>query len=184
MLADEIEAAKRRAQIEAWDGGEKAVAESLGDLLVAPELAPGDQELLTPWLTFCRDKSIRHAPAKSWCVAAYVLDRHKQGIDVEQILAELNAITRLHSKFGLADPVTGPAHLAIERIAEIKPPRSWPAADKALFTTLPAAIRFRILTRETQRDVGLRRLQSEYAEKLKALKTDEAKPVETEKVSN
>jgi hypothetical protein len=183
MLADDIAKAKQRDAIAAFDAGERAVAESLGDLIVAPELEPSDGELLAPWLAFCKDRSCRHAPAKPWVCAAYALERHKQSIDVERMVTELHAITRLHSKFGLADPVTGPVHLAVERIAKIKPPRSWPPEDKALFATLPALIRYRIETREQQRDTELRRRQNEYAEKLNALKpNDEPKEaVATEK---
>jgi hypothetical protein len=183
MLAQEIERAKQRAQIEAFDRNEKIVAETLGDLCAAPELAPGDAELLAPWLTWCKEAEVRHAPAKPWCCAAFILDRQRHGADEQQIHAVLGAISRLHQKFGLADPVTGPVHLALFRMFEIAPPRSWPKEDKALWATLPALARHRITIREAQRDKELRRIQSEHAELKKRLTTDaETKAVEiTEK---
>jgi len=184
VLAAEIEAAKQRELIAALDKGEKAVAESHGDLLIAPELQPGDVELLKPWIAWCRDKSARSVPAKVWCVAAYVLDRHKQGIAESQIFDELGALKRLHDKWRLPNPVmTAIVSAAIERITQTRPPRSWPKEDKALFATLPAQIRHRIAMREDQRDKELRRLQTEYDLKLKELKPkDEPKEaVTTEK---
>lgn len=181
MLAQQIEVAKQREQIAAWAAGEKAVAETVADLCTATDLAPGDKELLQPWLTWCKDKSVRHAPAKAWCCAAYILDRHKLGATEEQILGELSAITRLHSKFKLSDPVTGPVHAALERIIEIRPPR-WPKADQIAWSMLRAQIRLAIATREAQRDKELRRIQNEHAEWKR--NHDAAKPVETEKVSN
>jgi len=180
MLADEILKAREKEQIAKYDAGEKAVAESLGDLLAAPELEPGDVELLKPWLSWCADKSVRSVPAKVWCCAAYVLHRHGQGIAEDKIFDELGAIERLHDKWQRPNPVASSiVDSAIEQITQTRPPRSWPAADKALFATLDPQIRYRILTRETQRDNELRRLQNAYAEKLKELKpNDEPKAVE------
>jgi hypothetical protein len=185
MLAAEIEAAKQRELVAALNAGEQAIAESLGDLLIAPELTPGDVELLKPWLAWCRDKSVRSVPAKVWCCAAYVLDRHNRGVPESQIFDELRAIERLHSKWRLPNPADGAiCKAAIERITQTRPPRSWPAADKALFATLDPQIRHRIAEREQQRDTELRRIQNEHAEKLKVKPNDAPKSaVTTEKES-
>ena len=122
---------------------------------------------------------MRHAPAKPWCVAAFVLDQHKLGYEISDSLA---AIERLHERFNLSNPVlTAIVGAAIERVIAIKPPRSWPKADQALLVTLPAQIRQPIEAREQERDAGLRRKQNELAEKIKALKPDEPKAVTTEK---
>jgi hypothetical protein len=68
---------------------------------------------------------------------------------------------------------------------EIRPPRSWPKDDQAIWRTLPAAIRHRIATREQERDRGLRQKQNDLAQKLKELQpNDEAMPVTTEKGMN
>jgi hypothetical protein len=171
VLAAEIEAAKQRELVAALDAGEKAVAESHAYLLIAPEPAPGDVELLKPWLTWCRDKSVRSVPAKVWCCAAYVLDRHNQGIPESQIFDELRAIERLHSKWRLPNPVeTAICKAAIERITQTHPPRSWPAADRALFATLDPQIRHRIAEREKDRERELRSCQNRAAEAERKLK--------------
>jgi hypothetical protein len=179
-LAQEIEAAKQRELIAALDAGEKAIAESVAYLLVAPELAPGDVELLKPWLTWCRDKSVRSVPAKVWCCAAYVLDRHKQGTPKSKIFDELGALERLHDKWRLPNPVmTAIVSAALERVFEIKRPRSWPLKDEVLFVRLPPPIRFRIRAREDSRERELRSCQNRAAEAERKLKeTDAAKPVE------
>jgi hypothetical protein len=176
MLADEI----RRAQIKALDDGESAIAQSATDLCAAPELATGDLELLQPWLRWCKEKSVRHCPAKPYSVAAFILDQHKLG-QIEGIFDTLAAIERLHDKFTLANPVLTPiVGVAIERTTTIKSPRSWPKADCALAATLPPQIRWRIETREQERDAGLRRKHNELAELRKKLEQqiDSAKPVE------
>jgi hypothetical protein len=135
MLADEIERAKRRA----LDEGEAAIAQSVAGLCTAPELTPADVELLRPWLAWCKEKSVRHAPAKPWCIAAFILDQRN--------LDTLAAIEALHSRFNLPNPVMSEiVGAAIERVGEVRAPRSWPKADKALFATLPPQIRHRVET--------------------------------------
>jgi hypothetical protein len=183
MLADEIEKAKQRELIAALDAGERTVAEALGDLIAAPELAPGDQELLAPWLTWCRDKSVRHAPAKPWCCAAYAIDRAKHGIDGQQIVSELRAISRLHFKFGLADPCSGPViDRALQNIIPERPPRSWRKEEWSGWWSLPATTKAAIDRRERERETKLRQLQNEVAElKKKLVQTDAAVPAIIEK---
>jgi hypothetical protein len=88
-LTAAIEAAKRRAEFEAFEKNERIVAEAMGDLCAAPELEAGDPELLQPWLTWCKEAGVRHAPAKSYCIAAFILDRHRHGADEQQIHAVL-----------------------------------------------------------------------------------------------
>jgi hypothetical protein len=186
MLAAEIEAARQRELVAAFDAGEKAVAQAHPDLFVAPELEPRDLELLKPWLAYCQEKIVRNVPAKTWCVAAFVLERHERGIPESKIFAELAAIGKLHDRWRLARPFESAiVNAAIERITKAQPPRSWPPEDKALWASLPVQIRFRIAEREEQRDRELRRMQNEHAELKKQLKPDapkEAVTTEKEKV--
>jgi hypothetical protein len=157
MLADEI----KRQQIAALDAGETALQSIAPSALV--ELRADDLELLRPWLAWCKEKSVRHAPAKPHVVAAFIIDQGN--VDV------LAAIDRLHQKFGLSTPVmTAIVGAAIERVIPIKLPRSWPKEDCALVATLPAQVRHRIETREQERDAGLRRKHNELAELRKQLK--------------
>ena len=182
MLAAEIEAAKQRELIAALDAGEKAVAESHAYLLIAPELDPGDVELLKPWLTWCRDKSVRNVPAKVWCVAAYVLDRHKQGAPESEIFDELGALERLHDKWRLPNPVTTAIVSAVlDTIIKDPAPRSWTKQEQEDWPLLPPTIKAAIARRERERDIKLRQLQNELADLKKQLKPDEPKAVATEK---
>lgn len=199
MLVAEIERQRQRDLIAALDAGERLVAESLGDLLTLtpPELDPGDQQLLQPWLTWCRDKSVRHAPAKPWSVAAYVLDRYRGNIVEEQIFTELAAIQRLHDKFGLASPVcTAPVQTALEKIAVLEharkidageksptpnfAPRSWTKDAQRAFWSLPPFIKAAVGRREAERETYVRRLQNEVAA-MKHKSDTATKPVTTEK---
>jgi hypothetical protein len=178
VLADEIEKIKRRELIAALDDGERRVAETLGDLVVAPELAPGDPQLLAAWMAFCRDKSVRHAPARPWCVAAYLLERHHSGVVGQHIVSELEAISRLHDKFKLANPVaTAIVSDALAQITDDQAPRSWTKDEQRSFWTLPPMAKSAIARRERERDAYLRRFQNEMVE-LRKLKPDTAEPVE------
>jgi hypothetical protein len=171
MLAAEIEAAKQRELIAALDAGEKAVAESHAYLLIAPELDPGDVELLKPWLTWCRDKSVRSVPAKVWCVAAYVLDRHKQGAPESEIFDELGALERLHDKWRLPNPVTTAIVSAVlDTIIKDPAPRSWTKQEQEDWPLLPPIIKAAIARRERDRDRELRSCQNRAAEAERKLK--------------
>jgi hypothetical protein len=186
MLADDIAAAKRRAQIEEWDRGEAALATEVATKLQAPKvvLSDGEGAPLTVFVDWCRARSVRYCPARPFVVAAFLLAQAEAGGNAEDLLAP---IRKLHASYGLADPTFAPiVGAALERVTTIKPPRSWPPEDKALFATLPAPIRLRIETRETQRDTELRRRQNEYAGMRERLKqqTETADSVfEKEKVT-
>src|SRR6516225_358345 len=167
MLADEIQYAKRRELIAALDAGEAAVARSVADLCAAPEFEPGDAELLAPWLEWCRDKSVRHAPAKPWCVAAYLLDRHKS-VAEQKLLDELAAINRLHDHWKLASPVTGPVNAALERVLT-EAPRSWRRAEKWAWFQLTPAVKAAVKRRHDETETCIRNLQNEIARLKKEL---------------
>jgi hypothetical protein len=180
-FVNEIERAKRLAEAAEFDRNEQALAKPIDDLCPPPELAPGDPELLQSWLAWCKESGVRHAPAKPWCVAVFILDRHKRG-DIEQhIFDTLSAITRLHEKYKLSNPVTGPAHMMLERIVSAPPPRSWTKEEQRDWPLLPPTIKAAIARRERERDIKLRQLQNELADLKKQLKPDEPKAVATEK---
>jgi hypothetical protein len=155
-------------------------------LLIAPELDPGDVELLKPWLTWCRDKSVRNVPAKVWCVAAYVLDRHKQGTPESEIFDELGALKRLHDKWRLPNPVTTAIVSAVlDTIIKDPAPRSWTKEEKQDWPLLPPTTKAAIARRERDRDRELRSCQNRAAEAERKLKqkTEAAVPAtEKEKV--
>jgi hypothetical protein len=183
-FASEIDRAKRLAEAAEFDRNEQALAKQIDDLCPPPELAPSDPELLQSWLAWCKEAGVRHAPARSWCVAVFILDRHKRGVTEQQIVSELEAIGRLHDKWKLSNPVTGPAHMMLERIVSAPPPRSWNKEEQRSFWALPPTIKAAIARRERERETKIRQLQNEVADLKKQLKPDAAKPVEhKEKVS-
>jgi hypothetical protein len=178
MIADEIGRAQRRAEAEAFDRNEQALAATVDDSVV--ELTPSDRELLQPWLAWCKDQGVRHAPAKPWCAAAFVLYQNNRGVAEPEIVAQCNAIARLHDKWRLANPIaTHSVGIALERISKIEAPRSWTKEEKFAWSLLSPAIRTVIARRETERDRALRRIQNEAAALRKT--KDAARPVETAK---
>jgi hypothetical protein len=182
MLADEIEHAKQRELIAALNAGESAVAQSVADLCAAPEFKPGDAELLQPWLEWCRDKSVRHAPAKPWAVAAYVLDRHKSGVAEQKILHELAGIQLLHDHWRLPSPVTTAAvNAALEQVVT-KAPRSWRRSEQWAWHQSPPAVKAAVSRRHGETETKIRQLQNEAAELKKQLeqKTEAAESAKTE----
>jgi hypothetical protein len=183
MLAEEIEKARLRDLVAAFEAGEAAVAQSVADLCVAPEFEPGDAELLQPWLEWCRDKSVRHAPAKPACVAAYLLDRHKSGLAEQKLLDELAKIQLLHDHWGLPSPVTSAlVSAALERVLD-KAPRSWRKDEKWAWFQLTPAVKAAVKRRHDETETYIRNQQNQIAELKKQLeqKTETADSVTTEK---
>jgi hypothetical protein len=73
-------------------------------------------------------------------------------------------ISKLHASIGLADPTLGGVvSAAINEIANIPPPRSWPGDSKQRFRSLPYDLQVYIADREANRDRALRRAQNEAA---------------------
>jgi hypothetical protein len=180
MLADEIEKARQRQQIAALDSGESAFA----NFCVAAELARGDVELLKPWLAWCEEKSVRHAPAKPWVVAAFVLDRHQNGVALQSILDCLTAIERLHDHWRLANPVASlPVQEVLERIIDVPAPRSWTKDERRMFPLIPLPLREAVHRRDRDRELKIRQLQNEVADLKKQLKPD-GEAVEQKETTN
>jgi hypothetical protein len=183
VLADEIEKIKQPELIAALDAGERRVAESLGGLIVAPELAPGDQQLLAPFVDWCARNSCRRCAAKPATVAAFVIHQRDSGVPPDHVVGTLAAIERLHDARRLANPVRTAivsAVLSDERIIYDRP-RSWRKEEMRDWSSLPPMIKAAITRRERERENYLRNLQNELAE-LRKLKPDTAKPVEQKEV--
>ena len=74
-------------------------------------------------------------------------------------------VSRAHYTHGLPDPTLGgPVAAAINDIAKIDPPRSWPAEEKLRFLTLPYDVQLIISKRERDRDNQVRKIQNELAQ--------------------
>jgi hypothetical protein len=186
-LSDQLELVRRREQAQRLDQGEAEVLAKLAEQLPEPpELDNDTREALQPFLAWTTEKSVRYAPAKPFVVAQFILEQSATGATTESILRRVEAISKLHDKYALANPVaTAAARSALEREFAIEVPRSWKIPEKELFVTLPAEIRAVISRREKQREVEVRRLQNSVAELKRFSQTaPESKPVETTKEGN
>jgi hypothetical protein len=75
-------------------------------------------------------------PAAPALVAQFVAEIAPMGID--KVWAAVQEISRAHYLIGLADPTLGgPVAAAINDIAKIDPPQSWPEDERAKFLALP-----------------------------------------------
>src|SRR5262249_27067618 len=148
------------------DQGEAAVLERLAGQLPQSDLDEQTRADLAPWLAWTTERTVRHAPAKSYCVAQFVLDQSATGATTESILRQVNAISALHQKFGLADPTaTSATRWALETSFNFGPaPRSWTRPEQEIFVTLPVEVRAAISRREHQREKEVRRLQNSIAD--------------------
>jgi hypothetical protein len=70
----------------------------------------------------------------------------------------------MHADLGLADPTLGGVVAdAIDTIARVSPPRSWPDDLKSRFKALPYDLQVYVAAHETQREKAIRRAQNEAA---------------------
>jgi hypothetical protein len=83
---------------------------------------------------------------------------------MEEIWPMLQEISRAHYLIGLADPTQGgPVSAAVNEIAKIEPPRSWPKEHKLRFTSLPYDVKRYVAAHEAERDKVVRRAQNDAA---------------------
>ncbi len=163
-LSEAIEQAKQREAIARWDAGEARLAAELPIRPHPIELSTDVRSCLDGFNRWAESKSARRAPAKPTTVAAFFLDQAALGASAQHLLAQADAIEKLHDKFGLANPVrTAVVREALDLIIKVDPPRSWPSEDKVLFATLDPVIRQIIAERERERDTAVRRAQNKAA---------------------
>jgi hypothetical protein len=172
-VLSEIERQKRLEQAKAWDHGEMVLATrvmkmafsrwpnkdpaALHETNVEPSQA--DEMTWKDFVAFAEREGVRHLPAKSQTVAAYLLFG---GIEHEQALDVLAVIVRRHDKHGLSNPcATHGVRVVLEFLLDEKAPRSWRKDEQELWAFLPADIRHIITRRELNRDKEVRRVQGE-----------------------
>jgi hypothetical protein len=139
--------------------------------VAAPRLELTDEarRLLGGYISWCKARGVRHAPALPSTVALWVKSEHEAGVRPEIIAKTLDAIDALHGYSNVATPVPTPiVREELQRVLQIEAPRSWSKADKLKFMTMPADIREIISRRARQDEVALRRAQNELAEIRKA----------------
>jgi len=111
-------------------------------------------------------------PAVPVVVAKFVADIAATGI--EKIWPMIGQISRAHYLIGLADPTLGGAvSTALNAIAKIEPPRSWPNEHKFRFTALPYDLQAYLAVATAAREAELRRAQNEAVDLRKKLEAIE-----------
>jgi hypothetical protein len=132
---------------------------------------------------WCELNGISSCPAAPAAVAKFVTDC--ASLSVERLWPAVQEISKAHVALGLADPTLGGvAASAINDVAGILPPRSWPDDRKQRFQLLPHDLQVYVAAHEKQREKALRRAQNEAAtarQKLAALLAEQTgKPDECE----
>lgn len=116
----------------------------------------------TTFERWCMLNEAQPIPATPMVVARFVNAVAPWGM--QKIWPMVQEISRAHYTIGLADPTLGGAvAAAINEIAKIDPPRSWPADEKRRFASLPYDLQIYLCEREKQRDKEVRRAQGEAA---------------------
>jgi hypothetical protein len=123
---------------------------------------------------WCELNGVTACPATPASVARFVTDCASLGMS--RLWPAVQEISRMHAALGLADPTLGGAAAsAISAIANIQPPRSWPARFKQRFAALPHDIQLHLASHEAQRERALRRAQNEAASARQTLAAFEAR---------
>ena len=148
-----------------------AVAEWIG-----PPQGVTKGSLPAEFAAWCEKKSVKALPARPASVALFVLENGGLGADVlAQMVLE---ISQFHLCRGQADPTSGyPVATALNGIAELDAPRSWPKEKKARFASLPYDLQKFVAAHEEQREKEIRRAHNEAAtarRELSAQKPEEA----------
>jgi hypothetical protein len=115
--------------------------------------------MFTKW---CELNGISACPAAPSDVAKFVTDCAALGI--ERLWPAVQEISKMHAALGLADPTLGgAAAAAIDAVAGVTPPRSWPSDQKLRFKALPYDLQIYVGAHEAQREKAIRRAQNEAA---------------------
>lgn len=129
-----------------------------------------DAPIFAKW---CELNGVSACPATPASVARFVADCAALGMN--RLWPAVQDISRMHVSLGLADPTLGGAAAsAINAIAAIPPPRSWPGPFKQRFAALPYDIQVYLASHEAQRERALRRAQNDAASARQKLAAFEA----------
>ncbi|WP_426525037.1 hypothetical protein [Bradyrhizobium sp. McL0615] len=120
------------------------------------------------FLQWCDGKGIRPIPMAPADIAVFV--RQAQTLGIEKVAATVAAISKAYLSRGLADPTAGgPVAAAMNEIAWVEPPRSWPKDKKPWFLQLPHELQVYLSERDDEQTRVIRRAQNEAADARKAL---------------
>jgi hypothetical protein len=119
---------------------------------------------------WCIVRNVRSLPAMPAHVAGFIADLAAAEKSIKEIWPLVHEISIAHLSNGLADPTAGGVVSdAINSLAMISPPRSWPAAEKARFKSLPYDLQCYVATQAADRERVLRNKMNEIAEAKKQL---------------
>ncbi len=131
------------------------------------------------FVRWCELNGVSSCPAAPVTVARFITDCAALGI--ERLWPAVQQISKMHASLGLADPTLGePAAAAINRIAGVLPPRSWPDHHKRRFRSLPYDLQAYVAAHEAQREKALRRAQNEAASARQKLSAAQRPPINEE----
>ena len=181
-LSEQLEAAKRQAVVRKFDAGDEKVATELAKRIQpfpVNELSADIRARLDPFNRWAIARQARRCPAKPTTVALFALEQADMGVPAQQILAQLDAIEKLHERWSLSNPVrTAIVRAALETIIRVDPPRGWSRTERVEFASLPPDVREIIVNKERLRDKAVRMAQNYAAEAKKRHNGAETKPVQ------
>lgn len=118
---------------------------------------------LLKFMEWCDLEGERACPATPAAVARFVAAAVNLGVDeVSRIIA---AIAAWHDDLGFANPTaTKAVNAALEDLAPITRPRSWPKLHEQMFNGLPYVLRLYVVQHDAQRETTVRRAQNAAAQ--------------------
>jgi hypothetical protein len=134
----------------------------------------GDRSGWPLFKAWCEARDIAPYPARPVAVAFFIIENGALGVD--ELSRIVKSISLVHET--VADPTaSGAVPAALNKIAPIVAPRSWPKEEKARFQQLPYDLQIYVAAHEDQREKEIRRAHSEAATARKALAAIQ-KPIE------
>ena len=123
---------------------------------------------------WCELNGLPACPAAPAAVARFVADCAALGI--ERLWPAVQDVSKMHVELGLADPTLGGVvAAAVDGVARIPPPRSWPDDRKLRFRALPYDLQVFVVAHETRRERAIRIAQNEAASARQKLATAQQK---------
>ena len=133
---------------------------SVNPVLIA--LAQARMRAAPMFAKWCELNGLSACPAAPAAVARFVADCAVVGI--ERLWPAVQEISKMHTALGLADPTLGGVVAeAIDGVACVAPPRSWPDEHKMRFKALPYDLQVFVAAHETRREKAIRLAQNEAA---------------------
>lgn len=166
--ANPVVKALASAQQESWNESETAIEHAVLEFL-QPVFPPaqsnedGVKPVISAFAAWCEMMNVRSCPARPAVLAGFIVELSRT-IPAADLVKAATDIADWHLLFGLANPSATPIVLAaLDKIATVDPPRSWPKEQKHRFRALPHDLQVYIAKREKERDRALRRAQNTAA---------------------